>query len=190
MADGSEPRFNGDAQNFLDQFSDEYETALVPQIGEGRETSKSIINEINSGVLIFSYFGHGSIIQLGKVGLFTTDDAAGLNNGLLTPIMVNITCLAGLFTHPTVESLSEVMLWNETGGTVASLGATSLTLPEYQAYLSDGFAQALSSFSDQRLGDLFFTAQLQMPIEVGVGAKEVLDTFLLFGDPALILPSP
>ncbi len=196
IADPTEPTFKRDAEEYLALFSDAYDPVLISADAMGGEASGvaaevasvKIDEEIRAGVLLMSYFGHGSLTQLGKDALFTADQAAQLENGRFTPIMVNITCLAGLFTHPSVESLSEAMLWNDKGGAIASLGATSLTLPFYQAFLSGGFVEALLQLPGGRLGDVLLHAQRQMPVDNGPGSLEVLDTFLLFGDPALLVP--
>lgn len=187
VADPTEASFRQDAETYLARFGAGFEPVLIAPGEGGAEASQDIENSLNAGVLLMSYFGHGSITQLGKDALFTAEQAAGLHNGANTPIMVNITCLAGLFTHPTIDSLSEAMLWNPGGGAVAALGATSLTLPFFQAYLSSGFAEALVSMPGARLGDMLLQAQRQVPTE-DPGGKEVLDTFLLFGDPALNFP--
>ena len=190
VADGSESRFSGDAAAFLDGFGEDYEPVLLEQFGDGREVAGRIEEELGRGALIFSYFGHGSLTQLGKDGLFTSADAVALENGDLTPIVVNITCLAGLFTHPSVESLAEVMLWNVSGGAVAGLSATSLTLPQFQKYLSEALVDEWINNPAGRLGDALLGAQRRMPVDAGTPVTEVLDTFLLFGDPALVLLNP
>jgi hypothetical protein len=125
--------------------------------------------------------------MLGKDRIFSVEDGLALENGAQLPIMINITCLAGLFTHPEVDSLTEVMLWNPNGGAVAALSATSLTVPSDQAFLTQAFVDALAQNPDATLGELFLTAQRLLPIE-SEGVREVMDTFLLFGDPALNLP--
>jgi hypothetical protein len=188
VADGSEARFSSDAAAFLNGFGDGFQPVLVEQTGDGRAVAVQIDRELTEGALIFSYFGHGSLTQLGKDGLFNTADAAALANGDFTPIMVNITCLAGLFTHPAVDSLTEAMLWNESGGVVAGLSATSLTLPAFQTFLSQALVDGIAAGPGHRLGEALLAAQRGMPVQLGRPATEVLETFLLFGDPALMLP--
>jgi hypothetical protein len=50
------------------------------------------------GSLLVNYIGHGSINQWGKDLIFTTADAAALANGKCLPVVINMTCLTGLFT--------------------------------------------------------------------------------------------
>ncbi|HNB55167.1 MAG TPA: C25 family cysteine peptidase, partial [Anaerolineales bacterium] len=187
IADGQETSFTTDAQTFLSYFPTDY-TSILLAPPKGDTTAAGQITEIlNEGVLFMSYFGHGSILMLGKDRIFSVEDGAALTNRDHLPIMINITCLAGLFTHPEAESLTEAMLWNPSGGSVAALAATSLTIPADQAFLTKAFVDALAQNPNATLGELFLTAQRLLPVE-NEGVREVLDTFLLFGDPALKLP--
>jgi hypothetical protein len=97
-----------------------------------------------------------------------------------------MTCLTGLFTHPKVQSLTEALLWKPDGGAVAVLAPTSLTLSDDQSFLSQALVQAYLKDRTARLGDIFVQAQRAVPT-AGAGAQDVLRTFLLFGDPALVI---
>lgn len=187
VADGQEASFANDAQTFLNSFPGIYTPDLLAPPKGDTNAAGQITDALNDGVLFMSYFGHGSITMLGKDRIFSVEDGETLKNGANLPVMINITCLAGLFTHPDTESLTEVMLWNPNGGAVAALSATSLTTPGDQAYLTQAFVQALTDHPDATLGELLLAAQRQLPIE-NEGVREVMDTFLLFGDPALHLP--
>ncbi|NUM43313.1 MAG: hypothetical protein HUU38_01290 [Anaerolineales bacterium] len=187
IADGQEASFATDAETFLGNFPTTYTPVLLTPPKGDTAAAGQITDKLNEGVLFMSYFGHGSITMLGKDRIFSVEDGLALENGAQLPIMINITCLAGLFTHPEVDSLTEVMLWNPNGGAVAALSATSLTVPSDQAFLTQAFVDALAQNPDATLGELFLTAQRLLPIE-SEGVREVMDTFLLFGDPALNLP--
>ncbi len=136
--------------------------------------------------MLVAYFGHGSVTQWGRDDLFTVDDVTGLGNGDRMPIVVNMTCLTGLFTHPQVDSLAETLLWEAGGGAVAVLAPTSLTLPADQGFLSDALAEAVQGGEAVTLGEISQEARRQIHAEQQ-GGMDVLMTFLLFGDPALQL---
>ena len=154
VADGQSAQFQQDAQTFLDQFTGDYETVLfAPEAGvEG--ASEQVRAHLESGALLVSYFGHGSVTQWGKDDLFTVEDIAGLGNGDRLPVVVNMTCLTGLFTHPEVDSLAETLLWEPGGGAVAVLAPTSLTLPTDQGFLSAALVAALEGDPEATLGDI------------------------------------
>ena len=161
---------------------------IAPEAGTNN-TNQQISAEIESGQLLTAYFGHGSINMWGKDSLFTVEDSVNLNNQGQTPIMLNFTCLTGLFTHPTEQSLAESLLFNPNGGAVAVLAPTSPTLPTDQTFLSNAFIEALLQDQTQRLGDMTLYAWRRVPTAIK-SSLDVMQTFLLFGDPALLVPNP
>jgi len=189
VADHQDPLFKAGAEAFLNQFSDEYQTELLSFQQSPDWGDDLIMKEIENGKLIVSYFGHGSIDMWGKDQLFTTEDAAGLQNQDRLPVVMTMTCLNGLFTHPEVESLAETLLWNINGGAVAVLAPSSLTVITDQQFLSRAIVNNLSSSPESSLGEILLKAQRQIPSE-NPGAVEVMLTFLLFGDPATQLAYP
>jgi len=88
-----------------------------------------------------------------------------------------------------VDSLAETLLWQAGGGAVAVLAPTSLTLATDQTFLSRPLAEALLQDRAPTLGEAVLQAQRQVPTE-GAGTRDVMQTFLLFGDPALRLAHP
>jgi len=182
IADGQDADFQGDAQAFLDQLPPGFDASLyAPPAGVGN-ANLEIKTRFEQGVAFAAYFGHGSVVMWGKDQLFTVQDAASLSNQHL-PVVMNMSCLTGLFTHPKLESLAEAMLFKADGGAVALLAPTSLTLPSDQSRLSGPLAMALGRSEAPTLGEWLLQAQRQTPDEPGV--REVMLTFLLFGDPAL-----
>jgi hypothetical protein len=189
VADGQDASFRDEAQHFLDQFTADYQKDLVNPPAGTPQASTEIVRNWNEGRALVGYFGHGSVTQWGKDNLFTVKDAAALQNGARTPLVINMTCLTGLFTHPRVQSLTEVLLWKPDGGAVAVLAPTSLTLSSDQSFLSQPLVQGLFNDRAARLGDVFLQAQREVPAQ-DAGTRDVVRTFLLFGDPALKLARP
>ena len=113
-----------------------------------------------------------------------TEDVKSLSNSSHLPVVINMTCLTGLFIHPKVASLVETLLFYDQGGAVAMLAPTSLTLPSSQSYLSQALVEGMMQNPTATLGEVFLQAQRKVPAG-DAGALEVLLTFLLFGDPAL-----
>lgn len=186
IADGQESSFKSEAQTFLDNFPPPYQTTLLAPKAGATEPAGQIQAAIEEGVFLTGYFGHGSLKMWGKDRLFTIENAAELNNAERLPIILNFTCLTGLFTHPTVESLAETLLWNPQGGAVAVLAPSSLTLPTSQSYLSEALAQGLLSDQHHRLGDVVLESWRQVPVD-DQNSRDVMNTFMLFGDPALVI---
>jgi hypothetical protein len=184
IADGQEPNFRSDAQAFLYLFPAGFQTELFSPPAGSTEASVEISQRINQGDGLVAYFGHGSINMWGKDRLFSIEDVSKLTNGDRLPLVFNLTCLAGLFTHPTAESLAEALLWKAEGGAVDVLAPTSLTLPTDQSILSQPLVKALLATPQTTLGEALLAARRQTPTD-SPGALDVMQTFLLFGDPAL-----
>jgi hypothetical protein len=189
VADGQEAGFSADAKNFLAAFPQKYQSVLLTPPPNTADANQQIDTKFSEGNLIVAYFGHGSVTQWGKDSLFTVKDAEATSNGDRLPVVLNLTCLTGLFTHPKVQSLAETLLWKQAGGAVAVLAPTSLTLSSDQSFLSRAWVAEYVADPARPLGDLLLNAWWQIPIE-NAGTLDVLRTFLLFGDPALKLAGP
>jgi len=183
IADGQDPNFAADANRFLEQFPAPAATQLVqPQAGSNN-AAEEVLQAIQGGHWLVSYFGHGSIDMWGRDRLLTTADVAQLDDPTATTILLNMTCLTGFFVHPQTVSLAEAMLFQEPGGAVLVLAPSSLTLPGDQGFLSRALSAALINSDEVVIGDVLLTARRSIPLD-SPGTRDVLLTFLLFGDPA------
>jgi len=141
----------------------------------------------NDGSWLTTYIGHGSIERWGKEDIFYPEAVEGLNS-YPSPIVLQMTCLSGLFAHHTITSLSETMLLHDSGP-IALVGATSLTLSSSQEPFGEAFVAALQEGENGRLGDAFQQAKAGLDISNG-GIAEVSDTFNLLGDPSARIVRP
>jgi hypothetical protein len=105
-----------------------------------------------------------------------------------SPLVVQLTCLTGLFAHPEHPSLSEVLLRSATGP-VAVISASSLTLPTEQEPFAMLLLQALADPAVETVGEALLRAQ-QIPGYEHAGGQEIIDTFNLLGDPTLRIGRP
>lgn len=184
IADGQSPAFGVDAQTFLDLFpSRDFNKDLLSPTAGDLEANKTIRSSMENNNSIIAYFGHGSLTMWGKDRLFTDKDVEELSNDQL-PIILNFTCLTGLFTHPLVESLTESLLWQPNGGAVAVFAPSSLTLPSDQSFLSNSIGRIIVNNPAATLGEIHLQARREVPTDTS-GTLDVMQTFMLFGDPAL-----
>ncbi len=182
VVDGYEPRFEQDALLFAAPFA---ATTAAPRFVVARPPADATTVQaaLAAQPQLVAYFGHGSLTQWGQAGLLTTATAAALP-APPAHLMLHFTCLTGLFHHPTQATLAEVLLWHPAGGSLAVLAPTSLTLPDDQAWLAGTLARTLTSDPEVRVGDALLSAWRQLPPQQ-VGTLEVLETFVLLGDPAM-----
>jgi hypothetical protein len=182
--DGSEARFSDIAEN-LTRSSDLLEGQYT--ILNGSPASE-IASEWNNGSWLTTYIGHGSISRWGKDGKFELDSVEKLTIET-PPIVLQLTCLTGLFSHPEQISLSEAMLAHP-NGPVLTVAATSLTLSGHQEPFAMELLQQLQNPNIVRIGDAFQEAKLSLEIENSNGLREISDTFALLGDPSTIIVRP
>ncbi len=187
--DPQETIYESEARTFLGRFPDPYVTSLYPEEFDTGFSSGELVQKINEGNLLISYFGHGSVDVWGKDQIFSTEDVKDLSNIDRLPVFMTMTCLNGLFTHPEKESLAETLIWHDEGGAITVLAPTSLTQTLDQRFLNQAFVDTFLSKPDFTIGDILLESQRQIPVD-NPGAYEVMLTFLLFGDPALQIPRP
>jgi hypothetical protein len=152
-------------------------------------TMQEIGEAWSEGAWIFTYTGHGSLDRWGKDSLLDKEHVGSLKGQTAPPIVLQLTCLTGLFAHPTIDSLSEAMLLHDQGP-VAIVAATSLSLSDHQQPFGVAFLQALQDTSVERIGDAFQRAKRQLDIESNDALREISDTYTLFGDPTALIGRP
>lgn len=184
-ADGREPHFKNTSEQLREELAEGIET-----IGIYPEAASDAISEmlpaLNEGSLIVNYIGHGSVQQWGRDQLLTVDAAQELSNGQRLPIFINMTCLTGLFSHPSEESLAETLLWAQNGGAIAAIAPSSLTLPNNQRPLNAALLQELLSTEESTVGEALMRAKQGVPLG-NDNQKDIVATFNLLGDPALVV---
>jgi hypothetical protein len=184
-ADGSESRFADLNETLIDQ-------AALPGdqvVRLNGPSSHEIGQAWAEGAWLVNYVGHGSLDRWGKDSLLDKELAASLGSSQAQPIVLQLTCLTGLFAHPTIDSLAEVMLLQEQGP-VSIVAATSLSLSDHQQPFAVAFLEALQDSEVTRVGEAFQIAKSQLDIESDDALREIGDTFTLFGDPTAVIRRP
>lgn len=184
-ADGSESRFyemNERASEYA-AFRPEQSTQL------NGPTNQEIAAAWAEGAWLFTYTGHGSLDRWGKDDLLSSEHVSVLESDESPPVVLQLTCLTGLFAHPTIESLSEGLLLHDQGP-ISIVAATSLSLSDHQEPFGLAFLQELGNPEVMRIGDAFQTAKGKLDIESNDALREISDTYTLFGDPTALIRRP
>ncbi len=147
-------------------------------------TRQAIVNAYNQGALIISYVGHSSIPWWAAEILFSTTQVPLLNNAERTPIMLPMTCYDGYYQDPRFPSLGEAVVRVNGRGAVASWSPTGLGVAHGHDYLERGFYTSVFINGNPNLGDATTAGKVNL---YGGDPRflDLLDTFLLFGDPAM-----
>ncbi len=139
------------------------------------------------GALFVSYVGHSSKTSWATENLFSAVISAQLTNGPCLPIMLPMTCFEGSFQdYQTPETVAEGSVRQIGSGSVASFSPTGFGLVTGHDYLERGLMVAWFHKGITRLGASVTYAK-QYLVDTAPPGKylDLLDTFMLFGDPAL-----
>ncbi|PKO04485.1 MAG: hypothetical protein CVU41_16655 [Chloroflexi bacterium HGW-Chloroflexi-3] len=184
ISDPSEVNFLELANNFLLPLSDEYRIQLLSS------PDPDEINELfKSSYTLAAYFGHGSIDLWGKDKILSIPMVSELPKSPAPPVLISFSCLNGYFIHPEKNSLAEGLLFYPGGGVTGIFAPTGQTLMEVQEKLMQFFQIRIQLKSHFRIGNLMIPQKGER-FQENSSIADILKTYIFFGDPAMIIPSP
>ncbi|HRT92205.1 MAG TPA: C25 family cysteine peptidase, partial [Anaerolineaceae bacterium] len=156
------------------------------------DAKTAILAGINSGKLLVNYIGHASRTDWATEKLFGVADVKNLANGSKQPIILGMTCYDGYYQMPylsdyfaTAEVVTRGAKFDgaEDKGAVASWSPSGLGVASGHDRLNRGFFDALLTDGVETLGQATYAGKAELWAS---GTNyDLLETFLLFGDPAL-----
>ena len=171
------------------------EPHLYDNINTARERT---VQELTVGGLLASYVGHSSWHQWAAdpvtlAPMFHLDNVVSLDNSGALPIFLQMTCHTSDFSEPTGDTLDETLLRHTGGGAVATWGPTTLGLSLGHNVLHQGFFGAVfpedtDTVESVELWEAILAAKLELIASDNAPYYlDLLDTFVLLGDPAMDL---
>ncbi len=142
----------------------------------------ALLGDWNRGALVMQYTGHSSWQQWAAERFFHLDDLVALRNSRRYPIVVEMTCFTGAFQRPE-PTLDEQLVTLPDGGAIAAWGPTGLGASSGHNSLADGFFRAVFGDTVTTVGEATLAGKLAL--DAGGQNLDLLDTFVLLGDPAL-----
>ena len=180
-SDGTESQFADMATRLAD------ESGITNMTLLDGAAADDVVARWNEGAWLTTYIGHGSVRRWGKDDVLNEEAVADLQ--LNSPsIVVQLTCLTGLFAHPTELSLTEQMM-RQPDGPVLQIAATSLTLSSSQEIFAANLLHNLQDPAYTRIGDAVQDARRKLDV-TNDSLREISDTFTLFGDPSALIMRP
>jgi hypothetical protein len=156
----------------------------------GAAIKSAVIDAFNEGSILVNYIGHASYQGwAGNPVIFRTPDIGQLTNSTKLPMILDMTCYTGYYhiSYVGLPSLAEALVRKPDGGAIASWAASGLSVVTGHDLMNKGFLNAMMQEGIYEIG-LATIAGLETLYTKGGGRYlENLDTFLLFGDPALKL---
>ncbi len=143
-----------------------------------------IREEIDQGVVLGNYYGHGGGYQWDLT--FTNDDIAALNNTGRLPVILSVTCYTAHFDDQNVfgEQFNEL----PEKGSIGFFGNTVLTYWPIGAVIDEAIFNQIFKRKVYTIGQALLNARLQVGTGGLYGQQITLLTYL--GDPGLKLALP
>jgi hypothetical protein len=153
---------------------------------------QAVLDRINAGRLIVHYTGHSSAFSWSAKDLLGKQSISSLTNLTRLPFVLSMTCFVGIYITPSSASFDnsgfdEALVRAANGGAIATWSPTGEGTSANHAVLDTGFIQAVFKNHLSEIG--LSTNQAKYYLYANTyGKHELLNTYLLLGDPALKLP--
>jgi hypothetical protein len=170
---------------------------LVPPYTTVNSVKDAIADAFDTGRLFVNYVGHASWTRWGGIPhgpFFTNLEVSTLPSSDKTPIVMTMSCSEGYFIYPNppgsdvLSCIGETMVRTEDRGSVANWSSTSFGTSSGQHYLHTGFYGAVFRGHVYELGPATNLGKLNLYQHAGGDHRELIDTYMVFGDPALRMP--
>ena len=162
-----------------------------PDHPDGDAMRTAIRGAFDANALLLQWFGHASRFRWGSVSMFNINDVPLLAANSSWPITFDYACWSGYFVNIFEErpALAEALLLTPGRGSVASLAPSGLHVGSALRLLNQGILQAIFVDGEDRLGPAVDRGRLYFAAN-SPAWHDVIDTSILFGDPALKLALP
>lgn len=151
---------------------------------QSRAATEALIQQINNGVLMMHYFGHGGPNIWTAERLFHFKDIEKLHNRTAPMFLTCSTCDTAWLDYPVDAirfSLAERFLKHREGAAIGVFGPTTGASPSDHEILVSSLCEGFFDLGLRKMGELTLYSKLRYALEKG--NKYVIDQFLLLGDP-------
>lgn len=192
VADDDEVSFESISEHLAREVPDYYtiNRIYVAEYPPGDPTT-DIADTINDGSILINFSGHGNVDNWGVWSggrIFDNSDIDALSNDGRLPVTTVANCLNGFFVGRTA-SMAETFLKSQNKGAVAVWAPTGLSYASGHRTLVREFYKAIFQDDEYGLGAATAAAKVALYAQGSFWA-ELLETFVLFGDPAMQLGIP
>jgi hypothetical protein len=160
------------------------------------DVNRVINNNIQKGLLIFNYTGHGGEAGLAAEHILMSDDLMNLTNSVNLPLFVTATCEFSRFDDLSDDngnltesaSAGELSLLNPNGGSIGLLSTTRIVYSNDNHILNTKFYHVV--FERDVDGNYYKLGDIIRMTKDSSGNNRNKLNFILLGDPALSLAIP
>ncbi|MFW6101179.1 MAG: type IX secretion system sortase PorU, partial [Bacteroidota bacterium] len=178
---GSHPRFN-----IRKIYLDSYRQQNTATGSVYPEVNRDINENINNGILLFNYTGHGGENHLAHERVLTKDDIEKWKNPGKMPLFMTATCEFTRFDDPDYVSAGEEVFLKPDGGSIALFSTTRLVYASLNYDLNRTFYDYV--FEKDQNGEPLRFGDIVRLTKNYTGTSNNKRNFSLIGDPALKMP--
>jgi hypothetical protein len=168
-----------------------------PALDTGEQVRAAVRSAFNEGALFLQWFGHASRYRWGSVRMFDVTDPPTLNNRAGLPATASFSCWSGYYIgfakSPAdvhlERSLAEALVLEPARGSLVDLSPSGLHVGDALLILDEGLTTALFDRREARFGKAADAAKLEV-FRRTPHYRDLIDTMLVFGDPATRLQLP
>lgn len=144
--------------------------------------TRAIVNQINNGVGLVNYFGHGSYYLWADEEAMNISDLGKLYNRGQYPLVSSFSCSVGKFDQPGSECFSSAIVKLENAGAIASISSSRASYANSnEKFAVNFYNQIIDSTRQLRsIGTMFTKAKIE-------ALNESNRTYVFMGDPSLYL---
>jgi hypothetical protein len=169
-----------------------YDGSQGGQDAAGNPSTTMVANEINTGIGVISYTGHGSNTSWGTTGFSNTNVISLTNNDKL-PFIFSVACVNGNFVSYTcfAEAWLRATYNGQPSGAIATIMSTinqSWNPPmQGQDEMVDILAEIYPNNIKRTFGGICMNGCMNMNDVYGSAGADMTDTWTIFGDPSLMV---
>ena len=149
------------------------------------QVNLAITNAIETGSLVFDYFGHGGEDGFASERILEKPQIQSFNNPKTLPLFITVTCEFSRFDNPNRITAGELVFWNKNGGAASMITTTREVFISTGQRFNEKLVEVLLEFNEE---DLTIAETLQ---KVKNNFSDSQKYFIYyFGDPAMKLAIP
>jgi len=184
VADNDDPDFQNLNEGFISLLPAAFEPRRVylSNYANVTDATGDIVTDINQGMLLTTYVGHGNVTFWAAESLFAPSDILSLKNRDRLTFVMTLECLNGYFAMPSDYSLAEAFVIAPDRGAIAAFAPTGLGYSWENQILGNQVFTSIFKNGEALLGRI--TIQSKIDAYAAGASDELMTTFTLLGDPA------